>query len=197
MKEKLFVNLRYLKDYKINAPMYVNHNGVIKRYIPSPFAKKDAIKSGIWCILDDLPNEIREKVEDVSTTESELIEYFKTTLDKSPKQSAYATQENVKLHITDNTLLLPIVDNFLPYDGINAYTVIEKNGKPYLKSIVIGITFHWSELYTGQSKYGNNVFCLAQDIPKELQEKYADCFIKLSDALTYLNQNKPEVDKIL
>ena len=197
MKERLFVNLRYLKDYKLNIPMYINHNGVIKRYVPSPFAKKDAVKSGIWCTLEDLPGDIQEMVEDVSITQSDLIKYFKNVAKKTSIQSAYATQEKVKLHITGNTLLLPVVDNFLPYDGINAYTVIEKNGKPYLKEFLVGWDFHWSELYIGQTKYGNNVFCLAQDIPKEIQEKYADSFIKLSDALTYLENNQLEKDKTL
>lgn len=198
MEEKLFINSRYIKG-NTKAPMYVNHNGVIKRYVPSPFTKRDALRSGIWYSVDELPKEMRDTIDiDMAITQEDLLKHFrKVASKKSGLPSVYATNEKLKFHLTDDTLLLPIVDNFLPYDGINAYTIIEKDGSPQLKAILVNYDCHWSELYTGETKYGNNVFCLAQDLPKDVQEKFAECFITLSQALDYLSQTKGDGEKTL
>ena len=103
--------------------------------------------------------------------------------------------DRTKVLVTESTPLMPIVGNFLPSDGVNAYTVKITNGKYKLVPILICVSCHWSDLFSGNTKYGENVFCLASDLPRELLEKHIEEIITLGEVPKFLNMNKEEFSK--
>ena len=93
------------------------------------------------------------------------------------------------------TQIPQISRNFLPSDGVNAYTVKITNGKYKLVPILICVSCHWADLFSGNTKYGENVFCLASDLPRELLEKHIEEIITLGEVPKFLNMNKEEFSK--
>jgi hypothetical protein len=159
-------------------------NGVLKKYIATPLARKTVKESDIWYDLSELPPEVQESIQDMATTPEELARGAKPkSLGK--KINIYDNDE-VVIYVNKGTLLLPVVGNLLPNDGTNAYTVDWSSGEPNLKPILICWGCHWSELFTGQTKYKNNVFCLASDLSPEQREYFIDDIITLEDTREFL-----------
>ncbi len=102
---------------------------------------------------------------------------------KNSKQSFY-DEDGVRVLIDESTQLLPIVGNFNVLDDVNAYSVYQKDDKLLLKAILV--CHNLRELYMGNSKYGNNVFCLASDLPKDKRDEYISEIITLKDVPEYL-----------
>ena len=48
------------------------------------------------------------------------------------------------------------------------------------------VNCHWSELFTGQTKYKNNVFCLVSDLDPESIDNFVDKIITLEQVPEYL-----------
>lgn len=182
-QDKLFVNGRYILELEKDIPKYINKNGVFKKIVNSPISKKIINDKDIWFALEDLPSDIQEKVLDNAVSSKDfIVKNYSKTISKS----SVLNQEDVLVYVTSNTLLLPIVGNVLPSDGLNAYTVVNKRGHLMLKPIIVCWNCHWSELFAGQTVYENNVFCLASDLSMEQLNNYFDYIIKLKDVPSYL-----------
>lgn len=182
MKEDLFVNRRYLKFLNDSYPLYINHNGVLKRCLSKFISTRSFDSDDFWYRLSDIPASYAEKVLDVAISLEDIKNIKKKNAD------TVLDSDEVKVYVTEETLLLPIVGNLLPDDGVNAYTVVYKGGKLTLKPILVCWGCHWSELFTGQTKYGANVFCLGSDLGKELMMRFASEMIPLRDVPTYLKE---------
>lgn len=187
-----FVNARYVID-NIKAPLYVVNAGVVKRYIPSPLSKKCVKENGLWYNFEDLPEELRYKLKDTAITYEELVSFSKNS---KFREGYYSSGEDTRIYINGDSLILPIIENFLPSDGINAYTVVYDDEDIYLKPILICFDCHWSDLFTGNTKYGNNVFCLAADLSYDLKTRFIDDFIRLKDAPSYLENEEMHEKRI-
>lgn len=167
-----------------------NDNGATDRAVSTYF---DRVKylgkdDNVWYALEDLPEMAQKDLIDVAITPLEL----KNQYDRLKiKNTVYGTEEsgNVLVYLGDETLILPVVGNILPSDGINAYTAVYKNGKFTLESIIVCWGCHWSELFTGQTKYGNNVFCLASDLNESQLKIYENDIIKISEIGKYLGKD--------
>ena len=99
--------------------------------------------------------------------------------------------EDIRVYINGDVALLPVVGN-LNTMNINLYT-IEEN-----KLILIPIiTYkgHWIELISGQTKYKENVFCLASDLTEEQRQQFANKIITLEEVPKYLEETKLNLTK--
>ena len=121
----------------------------------------------------------------MTITESELVHFANNNI---MREGVYPQNGDARIHINDDTLLLPIVGNFLPSDGMNAYTIFRRDGVSHLEPILVCWNMHWSELFTGNTKYGNNVFCLKDDLNTALRERFESDFIRLGDASSLLDE---------
>lgn len=190
-----FINRRIAREYfpivYRQKPTYINNGGVVKEFKPS-FLKKLPEEDGlIWYRLKDFPidslsEEKRERVLDATLTLSEL---------RTIGMNASIKGRDTKIFFPQNTLILPVVqenpeDYILPSDEIRPYRAIFKNGKMTLEEIVVCFGCHWSELSTGLTKYGKNVFCIASELPTDIQEKYAHLMIQLKDIPKYINSDE-------
>jgi hypothetical protein len=179
-EDRLFVNRRNARDLK-NIPLYTNNTGALKKCLSNMIALKTINEQFLWYALDDLPYELQEQLKDFAIKANEMP--------KNIKDNHLYDEEQVKIYVTNNTQLLPIVGNFLPSDDIHAYTVVEENGKLKLKPILICWNCHWSELFAGITKYGENVFCLVSDLTKEQQQFFNNKIISLIEVPDYLEQS--------
>lgn len=185
MKDK-YISKRYISEIK-EIKIYMNHNGVFKEVMPLLLRKRTLDKKTLFYKLNDLPLDLQEKYEDMAISPEELIG---NTI-KIEKNSKYVLDRfNTKVKITPQTYLLPIVGNFLPNDGVNAFTVKNINGKLELVPIIVCVNCHWSELFTGQTKYKNNVFCLLSDLDSESINNFIDKIITLEQVPNYLKNTK-------
>ena len=175
--DKLFVNKRYTNGISNKFPMYVINNGNIKRYVPNKFSKNYITDSDIWYKLEDLPKSLQEKLADVSITGNEL---------RTIKQRDFVYSKGNRKNISDKTLIMPVVGKLLPQDGVQAYTAILTPSGYTLKEIIVCWPYHWSDLFTGNTKYGNNVFCLASELSDEQIEEFAEDIIPLENVGTIL-----------
>lgn len=179
----LFINSRYTGDIK-GIPTYVNHNGVLKKYISSRLANRIVDTNNKYYALEDLPQELQERYLDISVSLVELAHGSKI----EQKENTIYDAENTLIFVKDDTLVLPVVGNILPDDGIPAFTVVDLEGVSKLKSILICWGCHWSELFAGITKYENNVFCLASDLTEEQRIYFENEIISLSEVNDYLNK---------
>lgn len=185
MKDK-YISKRYISEIK-GIKIYMNHNGVFKEVMALLLRKRTLDKKTLFYKLNDLPLDLQEKYEDMAISPEELIG---NTI-KIEKNSKYVLDRfNTKVKITPQTYLLPIVGNFLPNDGVNAFTVKNINGKLELVPIIVCVNCHWSELFTGQTKYKNNVFCLLSDLDSESINNFIDKIITLEQVPNYLKNTK-------
>lgn len=184
MNDEKYLSRRYalgLKGYKT----YINNNGVFKEFKLNIISRSLIDHDKLFYKLSDLPVEIQEKYGDMAVDAEELNSAHSVQIDHGKQ---YVIDENdTKIYIGDNTPLLPIVGNFLPSDGLNAYTVKNKNDKLILVPILICYNCHWADLFSGNTKYGNNVFCLVSDLPREKIEDYADSVLMLKDVPAFLS----------
>lgn len=183
-REKLFLNARYVPALEGKYTKYVNRNGVLKKVSNSPLLKRITTEKDIWYDLGELPEELQNKFHDMAITVSELQ---KKTKNFSP--NSVLDSEEVLVYVKDSTLLLPIVGNLLPTDGTPAYTVVLKNESLLLKPIVVCWNCHWSELFTGQTEYENNVFCLVSDLTSDQRQEFLDDIITLGDVPEFLGMS--------
>lgn len=182
--ENVFVNRRYLSFLDVNYPVYCNNNGVMKKCLSGRFALKMFPEEKLWYCLNDLPESIRENVMDVAISIEEIDEHFQ----KRKTHSAIYDGDGTQIFVKDDVLILPIVGNLLPSDGTPAFTVVTHDEKPHLEPILVCWGCHWSELFTGQTKYGFNVFCLVSDLTKEQIDMFVDDIICLGDSISYLEE---------
>lgn len=181
---KKFLSVRYvpkelLKDVKI----YMLSNGVFKECLPFVITRKVVHLKNIYCDFDEMPLDIQQKYEDMVISEDDNLSKIYFT-----KKGGYIYDNNkVKVVINENTYVLPIVGNLLPSDDVTPYTVLFNNGNYVLVPILISLRNHWSLIYTGGTRYGNNVFCLASELPKEKLEEHADEIIMVKDVPNYLS----------
>ena len=96
--------------------------------------------------------------------------------------------ENTKVYITTETKLLPVVGN-LYFRDIHLYSTKIEEGKILLIPI---ITYKgsWAELFTGETKYKENLFCLVSDLTDEERINFASKFILLKEVPEYLEEQK-------
>ena len=160
------------KRYTGNIPgikIYMNNNGVFKEVMPLLLRMRSLDHNTLFYKLTDLPENLQEEYEDMSISPKELL----SKKIKIEKGSEYVVDNfGTKVRVSPKTYLLPIVGNFLPSDGVNAFTVKNINGK--------------LELITGQTKYKNNVFCLVSDLEPESIENFVDKIITLEQVPEYL-----------
>lgn len=203
--EDLFVNRRVVFEFEKNNgkphtslfryPIFMNHNGVLKRINPILIRKMP--NENIWFQLSYLPDDYQSALKEEAVRAEDLTG-FSMTNKRQHEGSVYSNSEDggIRIYVNDDLLVLPIVDKLLPSDGVNAYTVVIENGECNLKEILVCWGCHWSELFTGETKYGKNVFCLASDLSPEQREQFIDDIIRLGDVPDYLasfeknNQNK-------
>ena len=171
ISERLFINKTRVKLLSSKYPQYIINNGVIKMYKPSPLAITKPADNKIWLCLDDLPEPLKSHMKQYGVSESELC----------PKKNKSKVVE-----FDDNTPILPIVGNLLPNDNVTAFTAVYKNNRWTLNAIVVCWDCHWSELFTGQTKYKNNVFCVADELSDEQKEDFIDKIITLGEVPKYL-----------
>ena len=183
-KDKLFINKRYLPDLKGTYPLYMNRNGVFKKIQSTVFASRIAGPDNVWYDLSDLPKEYQERFADISISPTEVTKAF------NGKIKSFYDNEKVLIYVKDDTELLPIVGNLLPNDGVPAFTVITEEDKLKLEPIIVCWNCHWSELFSGITRYGMNVFCLASDLSPEQREVFARDIIKLSDVPDFLEHQQ-------
>lgn len=184
-QNRLFINSRYINGKIAGLPRYVCHRGVIKRYVASPIARKTFKPDDIYYAFDELPEEVKSLIDDMTISAEDLIDNYNA---KNDKGIGVIDAEKVLIYVTPNTPLLPVVGNILPSDGTHAYTVEIEDDDLKLKPILICWGCHWSELFTGQTRYKNNVFCLASELSEELLQAYIDDIILLKDVPEYLSQ---------
>lgn len=174
------------KRYTGNIPrikIYMNNNGVFKEVMPLLLRMRSLDKNSLFYKLSDLPPALQEEYEDMSVSPKELL----GKKIKIEKDSEYVIDNfGTKVRVSPKTYLLPIVGNFLPSDGVNAFTVKNVNGKLELIPIIVCVNCHWSELFTGQTKYKNNVFCLVSDLDPESIDNFVDKIITLEQVPEYL-----------
>lgn len=192
---KLFVHKRNVGDIEGDYPIYFDCGGVLKRGILNLFNRminsRGESSDDYWYCVDDLPLQIQERVQDFVITYGEYVASKKV---KTPKNVVY-DMDKVLVAVTDTTPILPIVGNLLPSDGVPAYTVgYDKNGSLRLNSILVCWGCHWSDLFTGSTRYKNNVFCLASDLSSEQVKSFVDDIIVLGEAPEYLRslEDDPE-----
>lgn len=155
-------------------------NKISKSFILSTGSwKKAQDQNEIWCKLSDLPFEIQESLSHMANTLSEI------THKKEPTVGIY-DNSHVKIFVDGDTLLVPVVGRLLPSDGIYAYTIKLKHGKPSLESIVVCWNCHWSDLFAGNTEFGNNVFCLFTDLSEQQQKDFYSDAIPLKDIPQFL-----------
>lgn len=189
IEQELFINKRYLGEYAGSAALYYNNKGVLKRYIPSKFTKKIVDEDLLWCRLADLPEELQVKLYHMANTLEDIM-YQKTHI-----KDVYDTNK-VKVYISRETELLQVVNKILPSDGTHAYTVVWKDDKLDLKPIVVCWNCHWSDLFSGNSEFGDNVFCLASDLPTMQREAFKEDIITLEQVPELIHLEKPKVHTI-
>ena len=166
---------------------FVVNNGVIKEFKPGRFTWRLIKDNNIFIKLSDLPIEAQGLLASEVITEDEL----KNVSNKKTNDYNIYTEEDTKVFVNGNTPVLPIVGNFLPSDGINAYTAVYKeDGTLTLEAILVNWNCHWSDLFSGETKYGDNVFCLASDLPVEVIERFADDIIPLSAVPDLIDMSK-------
>lgn len=166
---------------------FVVNNGVIKEFKPSKFTWRLVNDNNIFIKLNDLPIESQNKLSSEAITDEELINL---SYKKKNNQNIYS-EEGTKVYVNDETPVLPIVGNFLPNDGVNAYTVIYKDdGSLGLEPILVCWNCHWADLFSGETKYGDNVFCLVSDLPVEAIERISDYIIPLKEVPNIVNISK-------
>ncbi len=184
---KKFLNIRYVpKELLKSVKVYTLANGGFKECLPFIVTRKVVKPQNLYCYINDLPKEIQNKYEDMAISEDDNLSkiYFN-------RKGAYTyNSEKVKVVINENTLLLPIVGNLLPSGDITPYTVLFNNGKFTLVPILISLRNHWSDLYSGKTRYGNNVFCLASDLDKEKVEEHLNEIITVKEVPKYLKLTK-------
>lgn len=173
-----------------NYKIYMNHNGIMKECNPFIIFRKKISDENLYYKLDELPEEIQIKYISESIDETKLA-IIKEVGDKQ----FFIDSNNNKIEINEDTLLLPIVGNFLPDDEINAYRVIIRDNKLFLSPILVCINCHWADLFSGNTRYGNNVFCLASDIPKDKIDDYLEDMITLKEAYEYLYKDITLINK--
>lgn len=180
--EDKYISKRYTGDIP-GIKIYMNHNGVFKECIPLLLRMRSLDMNTLFYKLSDLSPELQEEYSDMAISPKEL-------LDKRVKMGIngqyVVDNDGTKVRVTENTFLLPIVGNFLPTDGVNAFTVKNVNGKLELVPIIVCVNCHWAELFTGQTKYKNNVFCLASDLEPETLNNFVDKIITLKQVPEYL-----------
>ena len=174
------------KRYTGNIPeikIYMNNNGVFKEVMPLLLTMRSLDHNTLFYKLTDLPENLQEEYEDMSVSPKELL----GKKIKIEKGSEYVVDNfGTNVRVSPKTYLLPIVGNFLPSDGVNAFTVKNVNGKLELIPIIVCVNCHWSELFTGQTKYKNNVFCLVSDLDPESIDNFVDKIITLEQVPEYL-----------
>lgn len=174
------------KRYTGNIPgikIYMNNNGVFKEVMPLLLRMRSLDHNTLFYKLTDLPENLQEEYEDMSVSPKELL----GKKIKIEKGSEYVVDNfGTKVRVSPKTYLLPIVGNFLPSDGVNAFTVKNVNGKLELIPIIVCVNCHWSELFTGQTKYKNNVFCLVSDLDPESIDNFVDKIITLEQVPEYI-----------
>jgi len=187
----LVVNQRYVPKSSIKGlklPIYTLNNGILKKAIASPLLLRSVSKDNLWFKLSDLPSDLQLALEDVSISAENLMAQYR------PKRTAnndVFDNDNIKVYVSSTTEVLPIVGNILPNDGVPAFTVVMQDGKPKLKGIPVCWDCHWSELFSGQTKYGENVFCLASDLTEEQRIRFQDDIIQIKDAPSLLGLDEP------
>lgn len=181
-----FLNDRYVpQQLKEKLKVYTFNNGIFKECLPYRFSKKILGTENLYFDFDALPEELQLKYEDMVININEDLNIF---TDKNNVRYVY-DKNNIKVRINENTPILPIVGNILPSDDVHAYTIRKKDGIYTLIPIVICIDCHWSDLFSGRTKYGKNVFCLASDLSKDILEEHIAEIITLKDASNFLNEN--------
>lgn len=180
--EDKYISKRYTGDIP-GIKIYMNHNGVFKECIPLLLRMRSLDKSSLYYKLSDLPKKLQEEYEDMSISPKELM----GKRIKTGKYGQYVVDnDGTKVRVTEDTYLLPIVGNFLPSDGVNAYTVKKVEGRLELIPIIVCVNCHWAELFTGQTKYKNNVFCLVSDLEPRAINNTIDKIITLKQVPEYL-----------
>lgn len=186
--DKMFVHRRNVGALEGNYPIYFDCNGVLKKGLLSLFSRMNTDANDYWYCIDDLPKEVVGRVQDFVISYGDYVAARKA----KDNQDNVWDVDAVRVLVNDDTPLLPVVGRLLPSDGTYAYTVIEKNGALRLQSILVCWGCHWSDLFTGRTKYGNNVFCLASDLSTEQIKEYVDDIILLKDAPDYLSSLSSE-----
>ncbi len=187
----LVVNQRYVPKSSIKGlklPVYTLNNGILKKCLASPLLLRSVSKDNLWFKLGDLPSDLQLALEDVSISAENLMAQFRP---KRTGSDNIIDNDKTRVYISSTTEILPIVGNILPNDGVPAFTVVMINGKPELKSILVCWGCHWSELFSGQTKYGENVFCLASDLTEEQRLRFQDDIIQIKDAPSFLGLDEP------
>ena len=184
--EKLFINKRYVKDLEGKYTIYMSRNGILKKVVNNPLFKRVLTEDNTWYDLHELPINLQESLHNMAITASELAKY----LNKGENKNKIIDSEDVTIFVKEDTLILPVVGNILPSDGTHAYTVIFKDGVPSLKPIIICWNCHWSELFTGLTPYGNNVFCLVSELSNEQRKRFLDEIISLKEAAEFLESKE-------
>lgn len=190
--EKLFINKRYVQNLEGKYTIYMNRNGVLKKIGSNPLFKRLLTEENTWYDLSELPLNLQNSLHNMGVTASELLQYN----NKVQNKNRIIDSDDVTIFVKEDTPILPVVGNLLPSDGTHAYTVIFKDGKPSLKPIVICWDCHWSELFTGLTSYGNNVFCLASELTPEQRERFLDEIITLREAAEFLDSKEVKPKKI-
>ncbi len=163
-------------------------NKILKSFILSTGSwKKAQDQNKLWCKLSDLPFEIQESLSHMANTLSEITH-------KKESTSGIYDNSHVKIFVDGETLLVPVVGRLLPSDGIYAYTIKLKQNKPSIEPIVVCWNCHWSDLFAGNTEFGNNVFCLFTDLSDQQRKDFYDDAIPLKDIPQFLglqtNQSK-------
>lgn len=180
--EDKYISKRYTGEIP-KIKIYMNNNGVFKEVMPLLLRMRSLDKNSLFYKLSDLPPALQEEYEDMAVSPKELL----GKRVKIEKDSEYVIDNfGTKVRVSPQTYLLPVVGNFLPSDGVNAFTVKNVDGKLELIPIVVCVNCHWSELFTGQTKYKNNVFCLVSDLDADSIERFVDKIITLEKVPEYL-----------
>jgi hypothetical protein len=180
-----YLNCRYVPNIK-NLKTYINHNGVFKEFKTGIFSRKLLSQDKLFYLFSDLPEKTQTEYEDMAISDEEIVPK-RIKIDQGKQ---YVIDDNgTKIFINDNTPLLPVVGKFLPSDGLNAYYVSYENTNLVLVPILICFNCHWSDLYTGNTKYGKNVFCLVSDIDKSKMDNYIGSIITLKEVPNFLGKD--------
>jgi len=180
--EDKYISKRYTGDIP-KIKIYMNHNGVFKECLPLLLRMRSLDKNSLFYKLSDLPQSMQVEYEDMAISPRELLDKRV----KIEKGNQYVLDnEGTKVRVSKKTYLLPVVGNFLPSDGVSAYTVRKVGEQLELVPIIVCVNCHWSELFTGQTKYKNNVFCLASDLDPEVINNFVDKVITLEQVPEYL-----------
>lgn len=182
MKDTLFINQENVPKLGKAYKRYVNHNGMLKEFKLGVLSASIISKKSVWFKLTDLPNYLQESLQDKALTREEIFEIT----NKKERKQEFVDKNDTRVYLTEDTEIIPIVGNFLPMDGVYAYTVVVINNIITLKPILNGC--HWSDLFAGNTNYKDNVFCLATDLTVEQREYFKDEIIQLKEALDYLEQ---------